>query len=106
VITLRIFHPGRLVLPLGRGGSEEPEERWLVLHRHQVGWAEVLGACLQLMFISADPVAGGLRLNSDAGTISWQQGTMFSILWIRIRGFSHKKHKLILAALRKAARFQ
>lgn len=105
MITLRIFHPGRLVLRLGQGGTEEGEERWLVLHHNPVEWAEVLGGCLRLMFISANPIAGGLRLNSEAGTICWQQGSMFSVLWIRIRGFSRKKHKLILAALRKAARF-
>jgi len=105
VITLRMFHPGRTVVRLGHGGTEEGDERWLVLHRNPVAWTEVLGGCLRLMLISADPVAGGLRLNRDAGTISWQQATMFSVLRIRIRGFSHKKHKLILAALRKAARF-
>jgi len=106
VITLRIFHPGRLVLRLGHSGGDEREEHWLVLHCQPVGWAEVLGACLQLMLISADPIAGGLRLSSGAGRISWRQRRMFSVLWIRIQGFSQKKHKLILAALRKAARFQ
>jgi hypothetical protein len=106
VITLRIFHPGRLVMRLGRGGMDEREERWLVLHRSPVAWAEVLGGCLQLMLISAEPATGGLRLERDAGTICWQQGTLFSVLRIRIRGFSHKKHELIFAALRKAARFQ
>jgi hypothetical protein len=106
VITLRIFHPGRLVLRLGHSRRDEREERWLVLHRQPVGWAEVLGACLQLMLISVDPVAGGLRLSSGAGRISWRQRTMFSVLWIRIQGFSPMKQELIFAALRKAARFQ
>ena len=105
MITLRIFHPGRLVLRLGRSGTDKREERWLVLHRNPVAWEEVLGVCLRLMLISPDPIAGGLRLNRDAGTICWQQGTLFSVLRIRIRGFSRNKHKLIFAALRKAARF-
>ena len=107
MITLRIFHPGRLVLRVPRWGTQANEERWLVLHRHPVDWERVLGGYLHLMLVSADPIAGGgLRLGGDAGTILWQHRVGFSILWVRIHGFSRGKHKLILAALRKAARFQ
>jgi hypothetical protein len=105
MITLRVFHPGRPVVRLSHGGAEGREERWLVFHHRPVNWNAVIGGCLDLMWLSAQPAANGLRLSGDAGTIFWQDRVGCSVLQVQIRAFSPQKRQLILAALRKAARF-
>jgi hypothetical protein len=87
-MRVRLFSRGsRWVWRLG-------DRRWLAIHRRVPAWSEIFAETLDLM---------GVRLGERE--IVWRARRWWTIVELRLSGFSPKKQRLIAAGLLKAARY-
>ena len=106
MITLRIWHPGRLVFRIRRQeGGNALDETWIVLRWSPPDWKLIFCPTLDLIWLPNESRSSQIGLAGQHGSITWQERTITTKITLRIEGFSSQKRALIATTLWKAARF-
>ena len=105
MITLRIWHPGRLVFRVHEENSDVLNETWIVLRRAPPDWKLIFCPTLDLIWLPNESRSGQIELAGQHGSITWQEQTFTTKIVLRMEGFSSQKRALIATTLWKAARF-